>query len=127
MATRWSHPAGKRQESHFALLLIGQPTLRRRLKLAVTAALDQRIGTRFTIGGMNAEDTGAYIKGHLGFAGRSDPLFSEDAITVIHQASRGYPRTINNLALAALMATRSTKSAIVDQSAAQSAVSEFTE
>ena len=31
-------------------LLIGQPTLRRRLKLAVMAALDQRIGTRFTIG-----------------------------------------------------------------------------
>ena len=114
-------------ESHFALLLIGQPTLRRRLKLAVMAALDQRIGTRYTIGGMNLEDTGGYITGHLGFAGRSDPLFSEDAITVIHQASRGYPRTINNLALAALMATRSTKSAIVDQSAAQSAVSEFSE
>ena len=29
--------------SYFALLLIGQPTLRRRLKLAVLAALDQRI------------------------------------------------------------------------------------
>ncbi|MFQ4149723.1 AAA family ATPase [Arthrobacter sp. LAPM80] len=114
-------------ESHFALLLIGQPTLRRRLKLAVMAALDQRIGTRFTISGMNPADTGDYIKGHLSFAGRSDPLFSEDAITTIHQASRGYPRTINNLALAALMATRSTKSAIVDQSAAQSAVSEFAE
>ncbi|MBG0741362.1 ExeA family protein [Paeniglutamicibacter antarcticus] len=80
-------------ESHFALLLIGQPTLRRRLKLAVMAALDQRIGTRFTIGGRNQEDTGTYITGHLSFAGRSDPLFSEDAITVIHQASRGYPRT----------------------------------
>lgn len=114
-------------ESHFALLLIGQPTLRRRLKLAVMAALDQRIGTRFTIAGMNLEDTATYIKGHLGHAGRSDPLFSDDAITVIHQASRGYPRTINNLSLAALMATRSAKSAIVDQSAAQSAVSEFSE
>lgn len=114
-------------ESTFALLLIGQPTLRRRLKLAVMAALDQRIGTRFTISGMNLEDTGSYIKSHLSFAGRADPLFSEDAITVIHQASRGYPRTINNLAIAALMASRSTKSAIVDQSAAQSAVSEFSE
>ncbi|MGP9504351.1 ExeA family protein, partial [Specibacter sp. AOP5-B1-6] len=114
-------------ESHFALLLIGQPTLRRRLKLAVMAALDQRIGTRFTIGGMTLEDTGDYIKSHLSFANRPDPLFSEDAITVIHQASRGYPRTINNLAIAALMATRSTKGAIVDQAAAQSAVSEFSE
>src|SRR5680860_874559 len=39
--------------SHFALLLVGQPTLRRRLKLAVLAALDQRISTRFTITGMD--------------------------------------------------------------------------
>lgn len=114
-------------ESHFALILIGQPTLRRRLKLAVMAALDQRIGTRYTLTGMSLDDTTDYIKGHLSFAGRADPLFSEDAITAIHQASRGYPRTVNNLALAALMAARSTQSAMVDQSAAQSAVTEFTE
>lgn len=126
-ALRMLSNVGMDTESHFALLLIGQPTLRRRLKLAVMAALDQRIGTRYTIGGMGLEDTTNYIKGHLGYAGRSDPLFSEDAITVIHQASRGYPRTVNNLALAALMATRSTQNAIVDRSAAQSAVSEFSE
>lgn len=112
-------------ESHFALLLIGQLTLRRRLKLALMAALDQRIG--YTIGGMGLEDTTSYIKGHLDYAGRSDLLFSEDAIAGIHQASRDYPRTVNNFALAALMATRSTQKAIVDQSAAQSAVSEFSE
>lgn len=114
-------------ESHFALLLIGQPTLRRRLRLAVMAALSQRIGTRFTNGPMSLEDTTDYLKGHLGFAGRADPLFSEDAIAVIHQASRGYPRMVNNIALAALMATQAAKGAIVDQSAAQSAVTEFSE
>jgi type II secretory pathway predicted ATPase ExeA len=115
-------------ESHFALLLIGQPTLRRQLQMAVNTALNQRIGTRYTIGPMNVEDTGDYIKGHLGFAGRSDPLFSEDAIAVIHQASRGYPRMVNSIALAALMATQAAKGAIVDQSAAQSAVvTEFSE
>lgn len=42
--------------SHFATLLIGQPILRRGLKLAVLAALDQRISTRYTITGMNAAD-----------------------------------------------------------------------
>ncbi|MCU6480607.1 ExeA family protein [Arthrobacter sp. A2-55] len=114
-------------ESHFALILLGQPTLRRRLKLAVLAALDQRIGTRFTIGGMALEDTNDYIKGHISFAGRTDTLFSEDAITAIHQASRGYPRTINNLALSALMASYSATKNIVDQSAAQSAITESSE
>lgn len=114
-------------ESHFALLLIGQPTLRRRLKLAVLAALDQRIGTRFTLGGMGLEETGDYVKKHLAFAGRSDTLFSEDAIAAIHQASRGYPRAINNLAVAALIATYAGNKSIVDQSAAQSAITENTE
>lgn len=33
-------------ESYFALILVGQPTLRRRLIVAVMVALDQRIGTR---------------------------------------------------------------------------------
>lgn len=113
--------------SHFALLLIGQPTLRRRLKLAVLAALDQRIATRYAITGMNPTDTTAYIRAHLAYAGRSDPLFSDDAITTIHQASRGHPRAVNNLATSALIATYAAEKTIVDQAAAQSAITENTE
>ena len=41
--------------ANFALILAGQPTLRRRLKLAVLAALDQRISTRYAIAAMAAE------------------------------------------------------------------------
>lgn len=100
--------------SHFAMLLVGQPTLRRRLKLAVLAALDQRISTRYTVTGMSTKDTSDYVRHHLKFAGRSDPLFSDDAITAIHQAARGYPRAINNLAVAALIATYAAHKSIVD-------------
>ena len=35
--------------SPFACLLVGQPTLRRRMKLGVLAALDQRIGLRYAM------------------------------------------------------------------------------
>ena len=76
---------------------------------------------------MNLEDAGDYIKANLGCAGGFDSLFSEDANGVIHRASRDHPSTVNNLVLAALMATRSAQSAIVDESAAQSAVNEFSE
>lgn len=110
--------------ANFALLLIGQPTLRRRLKLAVLAALDQRISTRYAITGMNLTDTTGYVRHHLALAGRSDPLFSDDAISAIHQASRGYPRAVNNLAVAALIATYAADKTIVDQGAAQSAITE---
>src|SRR5699024_4328009 len=113
--------------SHFALLLIGQPTLRRRLKLAVLSALDQRISTRYTIAGMSQADTGDYIRAHLAYAGRTDTLFSDDAITAVHDASRGHPRGINNLAVSALIATYAADKAIVDLAAAQSAITENSE
>lgn len=71
-------------------LLIGQPTLRRRLKLAVMAALDQRFGTRLTIGGMSLEDTTDYLKGHLGFAGRADPSFSGSPDVSVVQENQNY-------------------------------------
>ncbi|WP_219519756.1 hypothetical protein [Nonomuraea ceibae] len=43
---------------------------------------------------------------------------------LIHTASRGYPRAINNLAIQALPATFITDKAIVDESAARAAVNE---
>ncbi|WP_292831733.1 AAA family ATPase [Microbacterium sp.] len=113
--------------SHFAMLLVGQPTLRRRLKLAVLAALDQRISTRCTISGMGPADTNDYIRHHQKYAGRADPLFSDDVIAAIHQASRGCPRAINNLAVAALIATYAADKRIVDLNAAQLAITENSE
>src|SRR6476659_6703620 len=65
-----------------------------------------------------------YLNHHLKIAGRADTLFSTDAITVIHNAARGYPRAVNNLAINALTAAFARKSAIVDEKAARIAVTE---
>ena len=46
--------------SPFATLLIGQPTLRRKIKLGVLAALDQRIAVRYHMTGMTSEETAGY-------------------------------------------------------------------
>jgi type II secretory pathway predicted ATPase ExeA len=107
-----------------AVILIGQPTLRRRLHQGHLAAVDQRISLRIHLDGMGLEDTSKYIRHHLSLAGRTDSLFSDDAVAVIHQASRGLPRAVNNLALQALVATFAADKAIVDQSAAKTAVVE---
>lgn len=112
--------------SPFACLLIGQPTLRRRIKLGAFAALDQRIALRFAVPGMTLEETASYTRHHLGLAGRSDTLFSDDAIALIHQTSRGLPRAVNNLAVQALDAAYADNKAIVDESAARAAVTEVT-
>ncbi|HEV8555463.1 MAG TPA: AAA family ATPase [Actinophytocola sp.] len=112
--------------SPFACLLVGQPTLRRRMKLGVLAALDQRIGLRYAMPPMTPEETASYLRHHLTLAGRSDPLFSDDATALIHQTSRGYPRAVNNLALQALVATFAEDKTIVDESAARAAIAEVT-
>ena len=112
--------------SPFAALLIGQPTLRRRIKLGVLAALDQRIALRYAMPGMTTTETAGYLKHHITLAGRSDTLFSDDAATLIHQTSRGYPRAINNLALHALTAAYTTQKSIVDVGAVRAAITEIT-
>ncbi len=91
----------------FACLLIGQPTLRRRLKLGQLAALDQRIAVRYHMTGMTTAET-------------------NDAAALIHQTSRGYPRAVNNLAIASLLAAFTAGKAIADESSARAAVTEVT-
>ena len=112
--------------SPLACLLIGQPTLKRKMKLGILAALDQRIAVRYTMAGLTGAETASYIGHHLKLAGRADPLFSDDAITLIHDTSRGYPRTINNVALHALLAAFADGKAIVDESSARTAIAELT-
>ena len=110
----------------FACLLIGQPTLRRKIKLGVLAALDQRIAVRYHMTGMTSQETTSYLRHHLALAGRSDTLFSDDAAALIHATSRGYPRAVNNLAIAALLAAYADSKAIVNESSARAAVTEVT-
>jgi len=112
--------------SPMSLLLVGQPTLRRRIKLGQFAALDQRIALRYVLSGMERKETGDYVDHHLKLAGRSDTLFSDDAIDLIHQVSRGLPRSVNNLAIQSLIAAYASNKTIVDESTARTAVAEVT-
>ena len=116
---------GMDQTAPFCMLLLGQPTLRRRLRQSPFAALDQRVGMRYAIPGLSPEETTSYVQHHLALAGRSDTLFSDDAIALIHEVSRGLPRQVNNLAVASLIAAFAAKKAIVDESAARAAVAEI--
>jgi type II secretory pathway predicted ATPase ExeA len=108
----------------FATLLLGQPTLRRMIKLGVLAALDQRITVRYQMTGMTSGETASYIRHHLQNAGHPGDLFSDEALAQIYEASRGKPRTVNNLAVAALIAAYAGGKTIIDAAAARAAVSE---
>jgi type II secretory pathway predicted ATPase ExeA len=100
--------------------------LRRRIRLGAFAALDQRVALRYSMTGMDQAETADYVAHHLKIAGRADTLFSDDALALIHQVSRGLPRAVNNLAVQSLVAAFATNKAIVDESSARAAVTEVT-
>jgi type II secretory pathway predicted ATPase ExeA len=112
--------------SPFALVLVGQPTLARQLRLGIFAALDQRIATRYQLAAMDIGESAQYLRHHLALVGRSDPLFADDAIARLHQASLGLPRALNNAAIAALIAAASAGKALVDDDCAKKAAAELT-
>jgi type II secretory pathway predicted ATPase ExeA len=100
-----------------------QAWLTRKLKIT----REQRVALRYAMPPMTAQETTSYITHHLKLAGRSDPLFSDDAVALIHTTARGYPRAVNNLAIQSLVATYAAGKAIVDEQAARSAITEVTD
>ena len=114
--------------SPLTVLLIGQPTLRRRLRVGDMAAFDQRVQLKyaFPVPALTPAEAGGYIRAHLAHAGRTDTLFSDDAVRVIHSHARGMPRAINRLATTALLAACTQNKTIADEKAARTAIAEET-
>lgn len=111
--------------SPFSLILSGQPTLAKKLHLSSLLALSQRVALRCQLKGLNLEQTAGYIRHHLSIAGRADNVFSDDAVALMHSASAGIPRRINNIATQALVAGYLEKKNIVDEATVRRAVAEL--
>lgn len=109
----------------FSLILSGQPPLAKKLKFYTLAALEQRIALKIRLLPLALSETAGYIKHHLSFCGRSDNIFSDDAISLVHKASGGIPRRINNLSIQSLMAGFSEKKSIIDEATVKRAVAEI--
>lgn len=92
-------------EKLLSIILVGQPELAARLNRPALRQLKQRIGLRCELLPLNLSTTAAYIQSRVRVAGReSAALFSSDAVELIHQRSRGIPRTISVICDNALVA-----------------------
>jgi type II secretory pathway predicted ATPase ExeA len=111
-------------DSVLAVVLLGQPALRRVIRRGPYTALDQRIATRYHLQPLTSPQTAGYIRHHLAIAGRSDPLFADDAVAAIGHAARGLPRQIGNLAVAALIAGYTRRNTIIDHDCATAAIAD---
>jgi type II secretory pathway predicted ATPase ExeA len=95
------------------ILLIGSPELTakvRRLK-----HLDQRIALRYHLNTLDDAHTANYIAHRLQMAGQSEQIFTEEAIKLIFDFTRGTPREINNVCDIALLVGCSKKARAIDE------------
>ncbi len=102
------------RQSPLALILLGQPPLRIRLKSSRFEALSQRLRYRFRLEGLDQDETTQYIKLRLSSAGVPPDLFSQDALHQIFQICEGLPRRINNLCSLALLRAKAQKRSTLD-------------
>jgi general secretion pathway protein A len=78
------------------VVLVGQTEFSERLAQPSCAALKQRIALRCQLMPLTAPETAHYVATRLRTAGGSPAQsFTREAIHLIHQCSRGIPRTIN--------------------------------
>ena len=85
-------------EKLLQIVLSGQPELEEKLKLPQLRQLRQRIMLRCKTTPLSKEQTHDYIIERLRIAGASgEPIFSSEAVDVIHKYSVGIPRVVNLL------------------------------
>ncbi len=105
-----------------AVALIGQSELRERLSRRQYGALRQRIGMQYHLGPLDAAETKEYVQHRLRVAGREEPLFDEQALTLLFEHSGGVPRRINVLAGNALVEGFGTGAAMIGPEIIESVV-----
>ena len=108
------------------LLLVGQPELRRILKLTPHEAFYQRISTHFHLPSLDLAQTIAYVRHHVQLADyKAGPLFTDDALARIYENTKGVPRLINRLCTTALLVAASEKRQVVEESTIRKAIADL--
>ena len=95
------------------LLLIGSPELRERVRRL--KHLDQRITIRYHLNALDDAHTSAYVAHRLKMAGRTKPIFTDDAVKLIFDFTRGTPREINNVCDVALLVGYTKRAKEIDE------------
>jgi general secretion pathway protein A len=107
-----------------SVVLIGQPELEARIDRDAYEPLRQRIGMRYSLGPLSADETVEYIEHRIRVAGGARNPFSNQAMEEIHLLSGGIPRLINTLATTALLDAFGEDAETIDPSRIASAARE---
>jgi len=107
-------------QSYLSILLCGQEELVPKLSLSILEPLVNSITTTVSLKTLEKDETFAYVESRLKASGALPTLFSQSALTSIHQVSGGIFRVINTIALNALKKAFIVKASSIDASIVQS-------
>ena len=103
------------------IILIGQPELNEVLARNDLRQLAQRVTARYHLPALAKNEIQDYVNYRLEVAGCKKPLFSAQALKLLHQLSEGIPRKINVLADQALLGAYAKSQLVVDTKTLKSA------
>lgn len=92
-----------RKEYLLHMILVGQPELRGLIKAPQLKQLLQRIAVAYHLEAMTDTESKQYIRYRMEMAGGDSSIFSEQAVQMIADASRGVPRVLNAICDLALV------------------------
>ena len=101
-------------EDRFSILIAGTEAIVDLLGQPLLAPLRSRIVYAHTLRPFGLEDTRNYVRFHLQRAAVDPKVFSDEAIKRLFQASQGRPRSINQLALQALIQAAASGRDVID-------------
>jgi general secretion pathway protein A len=87
-----------------SVIIAGQPELATRLNETALRQLKQRVALRCELRPLTLQETAAYVAGRIRAAGGiGSHVFTREAVTLIHERSKGIPRLISVIADNALL------------------------
>jgi general secretion pathway protein A len=85
-----------------SVLICGREELAMQFGLSILEPLANSITLTIHLEGLPKEESFAYIEGRIRHCGNTTPLFTKNALELIHQASGGIMRAINMIAHSAM-------------------------
>lgn len=96
------------------IMLVGQPEVRDMLARPGLGQLAQRVSADYHLRALDLTEVAGYVSHRLAVAGAVTELFDASAMALVHQASGGIPRLVNQLCDYALVYAFSESLPVVD-------------
>jgi general secretion pathway protein A len=104
------------KEKLIQIILIGQPELKDKLALSRLEQLRQRVAVYFHLSPLDLHETKEYIYHRLKIASENkSDYFTEDAVKLVYQFSKGVPRLINQICDFAFLTGYVDEAGVIDE------------